>query len=1851
MKSKLIMGAVALTLLAAVAAGLFLYGSDPGRIPYNPAYDAYLSGFTGGEIGKHSPILVRFQNEVSGDTGRVLEESPFSFSPGLSGTARWADTRTIEFRPQEALLPGKIYTATLDLNGIVPDIPSSLRYFKFQFRCKPRKINVSPVSTHTYNAPDGRYARFAGYITTDDREEATDVQRLLEAKKGWSKLPVRWTHSEDGLKHHYSVDSLRREAKGYEVNLTWVEDDSDGRSWKAAVPAIGDFRANKIEKYEAEGDKYLLVEFTDPIDRTQNLEGLIRVDDHPVRFLVEDNRVKLFVPQNLSGPLNVRVAEGILNTEGVPLAAGISKTLSFGKQKPGVRLVGKGVIMPRTKSLPYVFEAAGLKAVDVRIIQIYERSVPQFLQVNRLDGIQELRRVGKILVNKRIDLDKTAGVELREWNHHAIDLTELIQLEPGAIYEVAIGFRKRYALWDGCPPAEPETDEFGNVLPPLETEDNGMLAIDEAEWSSEGGYEYYDYFDSEYEDDGDPCDDWFYNSDRAIRRNVLASDLGLLAKQGSGGSFFAVTNLQTAEPISGVELEILDYQLQPMTKLNTDRRGMVFAQFDKKPFLLVARMGQQRGYLRLDDASALSLSRYDVQGQSFPKGIKGFLYGERGVWRPGDEIFLNFILEDENKTLPPNHPVTFELIGPRGQVVQKMSKTQGLNGFYNFTCRTQPDALTGNYTARVRVGGAVFEKNIKVETILPNRMKLALDFGAEKLTKGDLDKKGELKVAWLHGAPAKGLQADVNVTLVRSETVFKKFPNFVFDDITRDFSFEEKTLFEGRLDENGFATVPFSLKIGGNPPGCLKAVFRTKAFEPGGQFSIDRFSLPFYPYDEFVGLQTAKGTGYELVQPNKDNTVRLGACNANGSPLAGRNLEVAVYKLDWRWWFDRDEDDYYAYRKALNRQPLSLQQVTTGNDGIATFNYKLNEWGRFLIRVTNEEGHAASKIVYVDWPWWDQVDLGNDGGPAYLAVSMANETYSIGQTATVSIPSPNGGKALVTVETGSKVLRADWVETRQGVTTFSFPVTAEMCPNSFVTVSLLQPHEQTANDLPIRMYGVASFTAENPASKLTPTIAVADRLEPNKSFTVKVGEKGGGPMTYTLAIVDEGLLGLTRYQTPDPWDYFFQREALGVKTWDLFDYVLGAFKGEIKSLLSVGGDAALINSDKPDRFKPVVLFAGPFELKKGETRTHTLNMPNYVGEVRAMVIAGRQGSYGAAEKQVPVKQPLMVLATLPRAIGPNEEFSLPISVFASEKGIGGVQVQVEVQGPVELGPGGAARSLNFNGAEGDENVAINLKTKGSIGTAKLKIKASGSGHSTYYETDLIVRPSNPPVTNVSAQTLDPKKTISLAYRPIGLSGTNKATLEISTLPPLNLAARTRQLITYPYGCIEQTTSALLAQMYLPALQDLTPAQLAAVEKNVKAGIDRILGSFQTSSGGFGYWPGESEPSEWGSSYGGHFLAEAKRLGYAVNEEQLRKWVEYQKKTANNWSESSLNRSTELQQAYRLFSLALNGNAEMGAMNRLRASKSNYPAARWLLAASYHLAGQTDVADRLSANLAKNADSYRELSVTYGSGLRDQALILVACGTMKRKEQGQPLLMQISESLGSDRWHSTQEMGMGLTAVAKFVGLDRKGPKKNTFSYRIGNGPWTEVVCEKPYKIIELPNADQAANIELRSGSETAAYPRLVSEGVPLEGDNSVQANGLTLKVEYKGKNGDEINPATIAQGTDLAVWVTVTNTSGRDLKELVLHQIFPSGWEIHNARMDLAAGGGDAPRYQDIRDDRVYTFFNLPAKGTKKFRFLVNASYLGKFYLPVLYAEAMYDRSVNARMGGQWTQTIAKGPN
>lgn len=1841
------------TLLVLGIGAIFLLKKERPK-DYNQQYSRYIEAYTSGTVSKKSFIRVHLASQVKtmSDVGLADSRELFSFSPSVKGKTYWIDAQTVEFRPEEILKPGETYEVTFNLNQVT-ETEEGLETFDFDFRVIKPGMHLVQNGLVSQNNTSLNYMKLSGEVNTSDQEDTKLIEKTLELSFPQS-LKVKWQH--DPAKHTsaFTIDSIKKTRQENKLKLVWsgepIGADSDKSKGEETinVPAIGVFKVLNISAVQDMED-FALVQFSEPINVGQDLNGLVSMTGTTdLRFTIDASQVKIYAPVTLEGNYSLTVNEGIENINGKRLQAGKVANIVFENKLPSVVIAGSGTIIPNSGKLVLPFEAVNLKAVDVTIIKIYENNVPQFFQTNNYRDGGELRRVGKPVIQKTIRLDEDKGTDLHKKHRFTLDLDKIIRTEPGAMYRITIGFRQEYNVYK-CPEAEAPEGDDGNDYSGY----GEKIDEDDEFWER-----YNSYYPNNYrwEDRENPCTPSYYTNERWASRNLMASNIGLIAKRGNDNSMLIIaTDLLTAKTMSGITLELLDYQRQVIHSVKTDGNGMASFDLKRKPFLLIAKNGNERGYLKLDDGNSLPLSRFDVGGDVVQNGLKGFIYGERGVWRPGDSLFLSFILEDKLRRIPGGYPVIFELYNPQGQLVKRFINGKPLNGFYAFRTATESTAPTGNWMAKVKAGGAAFTKTIKIETIMPNRLKINFDIGKRTYLGTGGASAATLSATWLFGAPGKHLKAKVDVNLNTMQTTFKGFEAYTFDNPTVVFESQVKTIFEGSLSENGTATVNTSLNENNTAPGILKANFTTKVFEAGGNFSIDNFSIPYHVYHNYYGIKTPEGNKMSgMLLTGQDHKVDIVNVDRNGKPVLGsKTVAVEIYKVQWRWWWEQDNENSFANFTQNSYNKLIKKENITLSNGKGNWKFRIDEpeWGRYLILVRDlNGGHVTGKSVYIDWPGWAQREQGSNPTEASMLSFTANKTkFQVGEEVVLTIPSGEGGMALISIENGSKVLKTFWTDTKKGQTQFKFKAEKEMAPNVFANVTLLQSHAQTVNDLPIRMYGAIPLLVEDPQTILKPLIRMADKLRPETESSITVSEQGGKAMTYTIAIVDEGLLDLTRFKTPDPHGVFYAREGLGVKTWDLFDYVLGAWGGNLERILSIGGDGSVnknLNPAKANRFAPVVKYLGPFALGKGASQTHKFKLPQYIGAVRAMVVAGQDGAYGMAGKTVQVKKPLMLLATVPRVIGPGESFTLPATVFATENHLKNVKVQLQLQN-LQV-QGNSTVQLSFK-QPGEQMAYFEVKAPERIGIAKIKLIAQSGAEKTSYDVELDIRNPNPFVSNVASAVIEPGRNWSSTYVPVGMSGTNSGSVEVSSIPPINLKKRLSYLVQYPHGCVEQTTSGIFPQLFLNKLTPLTEKQKAETERNLKAGINRLR-NFQTTDGGLGYWPGAAGADEWGSNYAGHFLVEAQNAGYTIPLGMLDELLRYLKTKAANWSPNSTNfYGGDLSQSYRLYVLALAKRADMAAMNRLRAFQYLSVSAKWRLAAAYKLAGQQDAATHLIRGLATQVQPYTQLGGTYGSDIRDEAMILETLTLLGRKAEAARLVQSLAIKLGNDDWFSTQSTAYSLLAVAKFCGANLAS-RQLQYGYTI-DGKRGKVNSNQFLSSTALTfNAGNGVAISNTGGR--VLFVRLILEGQPAVGQNTFLPNNpevLDMNVSYKLLNGKPLEVSTLKQGTDFYAEVVLKNPGKMGYYEqMALTQIFPSGWEIINTRVnDNESIIASSPyTYRDIRDDRVFTYFNLRESETLTYKVLLNASYIGRYYLSAVQCEAMYNNYISATEGGKWVQVI-----
>ena len=1855
--------ATGLLLLIMMTVGLYSCTRTQKDIIPSADYAPYVNAYTGGVISQNSTIRIELtHDQPMVDLNSELKNNPFSFSPSLKGKAYWVSNNTIEFVPEEGTLkPGTLYEGTFQLGDFI-EVDKKLKEFNFSFRVQERNFTLQLESLPiTATQPDE--INIKGEIRFSDVVKKEEVEKMLTASDGKKSYPVEVTATDNLTRYQFNIRQIPREADDYPLTIT-ANGNPAGidrkQSEEVLIPAKDCFRFMSAERIE-QPENGIEIVFSAPLSTTQDLKGLIEIPEVSSSiFQINENRVFIYFEANTQNKLTLNIHEGVKDSQGKAL--GTSHTISFSEVslKPQVEMSTSAAILPDSKNLIIPFRAVNLYAVDLSVIRIFENNVLMFMQTNSLASANELRRSGRLVYKKTLWLAKDASKDIHHWGDYSIDLAGLIHQEPGAIYRVILSFRQEYSAYP-CGGNENQNMKFAdsNTSDGLTKVSGSVLSEeDEAIWNTPEAYYYYnggtmDWSVYRWTERDNPCHPSYYmNSDRIAACNVFASNLGMIVKRNSLNKLWiAVSNILDTKPIGKAQVTAYNFQLQPIGKGETNGDGFVEITPKGVPFIIVAESEKQKAYVRVVDGEEQSVSRFDVGGKDIQKGLKGFIYGERGVWRPGDTLHISFILEDREKRIPDKHPVALEIYNPRGQFYTKMISTQGMNGFYTFDVPTLATDPTGLWNAYIKVGGTTFHKGLRIETIKPNRLKINLAL-PKTLQATDKDVYAPLTSTWLTGATASKLKAKIEMSLSKVNTQFKNYGQYIFNNPATNFTTIKTDVFDGTLDAEGKASVTLKVPTATEAPGMLNATFTTRVFEPGGDASIYTQTIPFSPFTSYIGINLNQPKG-KYIETDKDHVFDIVTVNTQGQLVNRTNLEYKIYRIGWSWWWENSGESFGTYINNSSITPVASGNLQT-RGGKASFKFRVDypSWGRYLVYVKDKEsGHATGGTVYIDWPEWRGRSSKTDpSGIKMLAFSLNKDSYEIGETATAIIPAAAGGRALVSIENGSTVLRQEWIEVSNGGDTkYTFKITPEMTPNVYLHISLLQPHAQTVNDLPIRMYGVVPVFVTNSQTVLQPQIQMPEVLRPETNFNVTVSEKSGKPMTYTLAIVDDGLLDLTNFKTPDPWNDFYSREALGIRTWDMYDNVLGASAGSYSSLFSTGGDATLKPADaKANRFKPVVKFIGPFYLGKGKSQTHTLKLPMYVGSVRAMVVAGQDGAYGNAEKTAFVRTPLMMLSTLPRVLSIQEEITVPVNIFAMENQVKNVTVSLQASGGGVQIVGANQQSLKFT-QPGDQLVFFTLKTGSKTGKATIHLTANGGGQQTKETIEIDVRNPNPVVTLRNSQWIEAGQSKELSYNLSSSSANNQIKLEVSRIPSVDISRRFDFLYNYQHHCTEQLTSKALPLLFVAQFKTIDKTEAEKIKTNVQEAIRQIYGR-QLPNGGFVYWPGNAVADEWISSYAGMFLTLAQEKGYAVHANVLNKWKRFQRAAAQNWrmpQEASgwQQWQSELQQAFRLYTLALAGVPEYGAMNRMKEQTGLSIQAKWRLAAAYAPTGKMKPAEELVYNVETTVNPYSSMNQIYGSSDRDEAMILETLILMNRERDALQQAKVVSKNLSQEDWFSTQSTAFALMAMGR---LAEKLSGTLDFVWSWNDKQQPAVKSAKAVFEKEIATTPKSGTVSVKNQGKGALSVDLITRTQLLNDTLPAISDNLRMDIRYANLNGTPLSVNDIIQGTDFMAITSISNISGTsDYTNLALTHIIPSGWEIYNERMvapetENAAADGSGQSvskysYQDIRDDRVLTYFNLRRGETKVFTVRLQATYAGNFILPAVQCEAMYDVNVQAR--------------
>jgi len=1809
--------------------------SDSTGLAERPA--DLITRISGGILSSRDPVLVRFSMPVVSQdrVGGVQSPDPFDFSPAIQGTARWQDPATLVFQPAQPLPLRKVFTGKIDLGVVKPEWKDR-KPVTLSFSVGGREIDQITADFMPVERRDPRFVKFRGAIAFTESVSLEDVRSAVALSSAGRDVSLEWQKSGENKGFTFFSKDLER-PDSRRVYVLTVKGDTLGLSADyrrdLALNPVGRFSLEDVVQKDQGKGVGLELKFSDPVDSAAELAGLIRMRESakeakpPVSLAFQVAGKSVFVSGNLVyGQRYVLEVSGIRSLWGTRLDKAVRSELWFADQKPMIAFESDGVFMTSILDRKLYFRTINLSHVKVEIKKVFESNLGQFLQSEDLASRKgrndsfnnyQIERVGVSVASKLLEIGKVKN----RWLTHQLDLANLIPSGEKGVFLVELSFARKHMLYSG---PKPKRQYYY-------------------------GREYYSNPHSQ---------GYLYRHGRVFKA-LIQSDIGLVHKAGSRGHLVWALDLRTARPLKGVHVKLCSYQHQVLAEGFTDGEGELFlGDVTGKPFYVEGEKDRQRSVLSLKEMQ-WNLSSFATGGEKpDSQGVRAFVFTDRGVYRPGDTVHLAVIARNSDRSFPENHPVTLTVSNPRQQPVYRLTNKEGKDGFYRFDIHTRPEDITGNWRAQIKAGDRSFYHTIRIETVVPFRLKVNYTGLPGRIAAGSDQLRFNVSAQYLFGSPAGNMPLEVTARIDKRALRFPAFSRMVFENQTIRFRPLEKTISEDKLDATGNATVAWKLPNLAGAPGGLGLKLTASVQEKGGRASRRSVSIPFDPFPRYVGIELPGNARFTRVNAPLGFQVIL--VDPQGRPVSGRTLKYRVLRNSRYWWWEYDSREEFRTRF---KQDSHTQEILAGDLTSATntvgLKFTPDTQGEYFLEISDASpgGHVAG-LFFSSYHWGNApAELENAG---VLEIQASAKEFAPGDVAKMAVNTPVSGRLLVAVEKGDQVLRRFSMPTDSGgVTKFSVPVTTGMLPNAYVSVALIQPLEQAENDRPLRMYGVVPIEVVDSETRQELALEVAEELPSGKEFTVVVRTKNSEPTQLIMAVVDEGLLSLTDFPTPDPWKFFFAKEGLGVKTYDLYSHVLGTRKGDVFRLFSIGGGLAeayresQLQPQEKKRFPPVALFAGPIMTDDKGTARFSFKMPNYIGAVRVMAVGAKGDCYGSVERTVPVRTPLMVMPTMPRLLGPEDQFTVPVTVFALKKEIRKVKVKLEVSGPVEILPP-SERKLNFT-KTGEQDTYFRVRVHGATGMAKVRVSAKSGKHQADHTASIKVRPYSPRISRAFSRETKPGESIRVKIPGDGISGTNTATISLSSRPRLQLQHRLGWLMHYPYGCIEQTVSSVFGQLMLLDFIEADGRDRREIDDAINHAIERLK-KFLLPSGGLSFWPGSRQLSVWGTNYAGHFLLEAKQLGFHVPAELLSAWRGFQEKRALTTTDNLMVR------LYRVYGLTLANNPPWSALNLLyeNSLKDMTDVEKWMLASCYYQAGKPQIAKSILSNTGTRVVQYAIPGETFGSWLRDKAVILEQATRMQRWTVADKLYDELVEELSGETWHSTQTLGYALLAVGKYARA--RGEKLTgqlpllTGTVRFPDGS-EKAFSARKQKISFPVQSGFGGMADVSFTPETESSRCFVSvewSGVPLKPVSRAESSNLNLQVRWLDRSGAPVDPSQLAQGTSFWGHFRIKSTweTQRRISNLALVQVLPSGWEIDNLRLSgdqlppwMAKFRVNRENYLDIRDDRIMWFFNLD-RDHIDFVVRVTAVVPGKFILPPTLAEGMYDhrfRAVNP--GGEVTVT------
>ncbi len=1338
---------------------------------------------------------------------------------------------------------------------------------------------------------------------------------------------------------------------------------------------------------------------------------------------------------------------------------------------------------------------------------------------------------------------------------------------------------------------------------------------------------------------GSRVEDW---NQRATQW-FLVSDVGLQTFAGTDGLNVFARSLASAKPLSGVELQLLATNNEVLGTAVTDADG--HARFDAglirggaalAPAAITAKKGED-DYVFLDMKRAgFDLSDRGVTGRPAPGAIDILPWTERGIYRPGETVHAAALARDTGANAITDLPLTFVFTRPDGVEYRRMVETDSKLGGYAVDLPLLASAMRGTWTMQIYTDpkkAAIGQKQFLVDDFVPDRTEFDLTSEAKDIAIGTpvtVDVDGR----YLYGAPAAGLVLEGEVNLKRSRTS-AAFENYQFGLVDEETDEETRLTLEDlpALDEEGKASFEVSLDEVPSTTQMLNADIVVRMQEGGGRAVERTLTLPVRPEGPMIGIKP-EFSG-DLAE-NTQARFHVIAIDAEGKkqPLQGARWRLVNLERNYQWYRDGSS---WTYEPIITTKQIADGTVDITGDG-AAISVPV-AWGRYRLEVESAVADGPATSVEFEAGWY--VEASSTETPDALEIGLDKENYAIGETAKLKVSPRFAGELLVTVGTDNLITAQTATIPAEGGEV-DLPVTDKWGAGAYVTATLFRPGEAQESRMPMRAIGVTWLAVDPGANKLEVSLAPPEKTLPRQPLTIPVQVKGAGigeEAYVTVAAVDVGILNLTRYEAPDPEDWYFGQRRLGLEIRDLYGRLIDGSLGAMGRLRTGGDGAQMPLQGKPPTEKLVAFFSGPLKLDGEGKAEVSFDIPQFNGTARVMAVAWSKTGVGHASADVVIRDPVVVTASMPRFLSPGDESRLRLEIAATDAPSGDYQLQVTTNTALAVDTSAASQTVNLT--QGGKT-AINLPLAGTeAGTGRIDIALTGAGLSIDQSLEVPVRPAALPVTERRTLTIAAGKSLIVDGELLADSILQDASVSLNVMRAegFDIPALLMSLDRYPYGCAEQTTSRALPLLYFNELSAVSGLpQQEEITKRVQDAIYRVL-AYQSSSGSFGLWsPGYGDL--WLDSYVTEFLTRAREQNFEVPDQAMIQALD-NLQNQTGYDIDVKDRGDEL--AYALYVLARNKRAAISDLRYYadtRLGEFPTPLSKAHLAAALALYGDGQRSKAIFTEAAGMTEKAVLTTVSfsysdyYGSTLRDGAAILALAAESRPVP---PILSGLSKTvsreLSTKRYTSTQEQTWTLLAARALqkgdnaLKVDVNGAS-HTGGY-MATIPGDQLLAQP----VVLTNRSSAP---ITAAVTTVAAPK---EAPPAGGE------GFTIERTYYTLDGEEANVTEAQQNERYVVVLSVTEADSWP-SQILITDLLPAGFEIDNPSLVDSAQlenfdwiGETEAAHLEFRNDRFVAAIDRPADNDEEITlaYVVRAVTPGTYAHPAAQVEDMYRPEYSAR--------------